>query len=570
MWAHAKARRRTARICPVGIRLRRSRWDLEVDVLSLGSGPGGLTAAIVAHDLGRKTAILEKAPKLGGVAGFSGGEVFHPNSREMRAAGLEDSEEAAREYFDFLSGGFNEAELTERLLTKRAEALEYLADRAGMPWHCVPNLPDYYYPYAPGSREEGRYLAAGLFDGSSLGEWQRRTLVSPHHPMGLLHEDLYRFGGLANVAHWDYELIAQRIEADQRSFGTGMMGYLIKAAVIDRGIPVHAEAPAQELLTDKQGRVIGVRAQRDGRDFLVRARQGVVMAIGGYDHNPAMARRFENMLEWKSACPPYVEGDNLVLGGEVGAALASVPPTNLAMLFGYHIPGEEQEGAPLYRTAWECGCPHAIVVNRQGDRFCDESFYKDAQTRQRYWDASTQSQPNWPAFLIFDSDYRARYPVGSFLPGQALPDALVERANTSRELAAKLGINPTGFEKALERFNAYAAKGEDPDFGRGRYPWATRLVGDPAYPNPNLGTVAKPPYYGLPLVPVGVGINSHGLRFDAHSRVVHVRGHAIPGLYVAGNSAALLDVGGGYQSGIANLRGLTWGYIAGRAAARER
>ena len=98
----------------------------------LGSGLGGVTAALVAHDLGYSTAVLEKDPKLGGVCSYSGGETFNPNNREMRAAGFEDSEEAAREYFDFVAAGFNEPELTDRLLACRHEALEYLTDHAGM------------------------------------------------------------------------------------------------------------------------------------------------------------------------------------------------------------------------------------------------------------------------------------------------------------------------------------------------------------------------------------------------------------------------------------------------------
>jgi succinate dehydrogenase/fumarate reductase flavoprotein subunit len=317
----------------------------------------------------------------------------------------------------------------------------------------------------------------------------------------------------------------------------------------------------------EDGAIVGVRAERDGRDLFVRARGGVVLAIGGYDLNKDMACMYENVHDWNSAAPPYLDGDHIVMGGEVGAALAAVPPTNLAMFFGYNIPGEEHDGKPLFRSCWECGCPHAILVNRDGERFCDESFYKDYQPRARSWDGRTQRMPNMPPFLIFDQNYRDRYPLGSFMPGMELPEELVTRADTPGELAEKLHIDPAGLERTLERFNAFAEKGEDPDFGSGTYPWTVRLVGDQSYPNPNIGPLDKAPYYGLALVPVGVGINSHGLRTDVHARVVHVRGHSIPGLYAVGNSAALLDLGGGYQSGTSNMRAITWGYIAGRHVA---
>jgi 3-oxosteroid 1-dehydrogenase len=172
--------------------------------------------------------------------------------------------------------------------------------------------------------------------------------------------------------------------------------------------------------------------------------------------------------------------------------------------------------------------------------------------------------------MVFDSNYRERYPVGSFVPGQDFPEGFVEVGSTPRELAAKLGIDPQGFEETLQHFNRHAEKGEDPDFGRGQYLWANRLCGDSSYPNPNLGPVDKAPYYGLRLTPIGVGINSHGLRFDREARAVHVRGHAIPGFYVVGNSAALLDIGGGYQSGMSNLRAITWAYIAAKHAAARK
>ena len=292
---------------------RRQRWDLEVDVLALGSGLGGLTAAIVAHDLGRKVAVLDKSPKLGGVCAYSGGETFNPNNRQMREAGVEDSEEAARRYVDFIAAGFNEPELTDRLMAMRNEAMDYLTDHAKMGWVTSPTQTDYYFPFAPGSHEGGRYLVMNLFSGAELGEWQARTHVSPHHPMGLLHTDLTRFGGLAKVKDWDYEMLAERVENDQRSFGTSMMGYLIKAAMIDRGIPAYVDTPARELITDDDGAVIGVRAEREGRDFFVRASQGVVMCIGGYDHNAEMATASRIRYEWESASSrPTSTGDNIM------------------------------------------------------------------------------------------------------------------------------------------------------------------------------------------------------------------------------------------------------------------
>jgi 3-oxosteroid 1-dehydrogenase len=257
----------------------------------------------------------------------------------------------------------------------------------------------------------------------------------------------------------------------------------------------------------------------------------------------------------------------MVLGGELGAQVAAVPPSNLGLFYGYNIPGEEQEGKPLWRGSWEGGFPHAIWVNRAGQRFGDESFYRDYLPKTRAWDGVKQTQPNFPPFLIFDSNFREKYPLGTFLPGQDIPEEVAARAGTLRELAQKLGIDGAGLEATVARFNAFAAEGVDKDFDRGTYPWAAMMTGDATRKNPNLGPLDKAPFYGLRLRVASVGINSAGLKTNGDAQVMHVRGRPIPGLYAVGNSAAPLDIGAGYQSGLSNLRGLVGGYLAGRHAA---
>jgi len=259
---------------------------------------------------------------------------------------------------------------------------------------------------------------------------------------------------------------------------------------------------------------------------------------------------------------PSVAGDAITMAGEIGAAIAAVPAHNLGLFFGYQIPGEEHDQKPLWRGSWEGGFPHAIWVNRAGHRFADESFYRDYLPKTRAWDGLKQEHPNFPPFLVFDSNYRSKYPLGTILPGQDFPSGLVETANTLRELAQRLGIDGEGLERSVARFNGFAEEGVDHDFRRGTYPWAAMMTGDRTRKNPNLGPLDRPPFHGLRLHVASVGINAAGLRTDADARVLHVRGRPIGGLYAAGNSAAPLDIGAGYQSGLSNLRGLVGGYRA--------
>jgi 3-oxosteroid 1-dehydrogenase len=544
-------------------------WDLEVDVVCAGSGLGSLTAAIVAHDHGLEVAVVEKAPKLGGVCAYSGGEVFVPCNHKMEQEGAPDSADAGMAYFRFLAGGYADPHLQKILFDTGRVAARYLEDRAGVRWKIINGFPDYHYPHAPGTIKHGRYLEVELFEGKQLGDWQTRTYSTPHMPLGITHDELFEWGGLSAIVKWDFAKMGARVAKDIRGFGPGMMGYVVKAAMIDRKIPAFVQCPVSELLSE-HGRVVGVRAERDGADFRIRARRGVVLAVGGYDWNEKLARYYEGLPEWKSMCQPSVSGDNVVLGGEVGAAFARVPSYNLGMFYGYRIPGEEHDGKPLFRASWEGGYPHAIWVNRAGKRFGDESFYRDYLPRTRVWDGLAQEHPNYPPFLIFDQNYRDKYAFATYLPGMDVPEAVLPRANTPEELAQKLGIDPTGLAASIERFNSFADGATDPDFGRGTYPWAAMMTGDRSRVNPNMGPLDKPPFYGVQLSPVGVGINSAGLETDERGRVMHVRGHAIEGLYACGNSAAALDTGAGYQSGLSNLRGMTWGYIAGNDLATAR
>ena len=543
-----------------------AKWDFEADVVALGSGIGGLAAAVTAHDHGASAIVLERADKVGGVTALSLGELWVAGNHHALALGVKDSPESGYRYLKRLSMDYGDDISILNLAVHGPVALEYFEDKMALKMRAIRNCPDYYYGLSNDSVAEGRMLEVLPFPAETLGSWQSRTRVSPLVPYGMTHEDMYGKGGSANMAKWDYNLMAERLTNDERCLGAGLAAYFVKGA-LDRSIPMHTGVNVEELIGDGS-RVVGVRAIRDGKDIFVKANRGVVVAVSSYEKNNKFNKTLGQQLKLQSMLFPTIDGGNFRLAGPVGARIAKVPDiTSL----GFHVPGEEQEtGELLWRNALQpIGLPHTIVVNRMGKRFGNEAFYRAILYAVDIIDGNTQTHPNFPCWAIFDSQARERYPFGSVMPGQDLPDGLGVKANSIVELAARIGVDANGLETTIAKFNTYCETSVDPEFQRGSHAWSTWMCGDPYHkPHPNLGPLLKPPFYAVELHRMGgSAIPSTGVVTDYHSRVIGWDDKPIEGLYAAGNSVARLETGAVMQSGISNARGMTHGYLAGRHAA---
>jgi 3-oxosteroid 1-dehydrogenase len=543
-----------------------TKWDLETDVIAVGSGGGGLAAAITAHDHGASTLVLERSEQLGGVTAYSMGEVWIPGNHLAVALGIKDPAESGFRYIKRLSVGYADESAILNQALHAPVALKYFADNIGLRMTVIRDCPDYYYPFSEDSVPEGRLLEVEPFAAEALGEWQSRTRVSPHVPYGMTHADIFHNGGTANMLKWDYSVMSERLGKDERCLGPGLAAYFVKG-VLDRRIPIHTGVDVQELIGDG-ARVVGVRAIKDGADFFVKANRGVVLAVSSYERNASFAKTLGPQIDPVSMVMPTVDGAHLRLAGPIGGRVARVPD---GTILGIHTPGEEQEGdLPLWRGALPfMGLPHTVVVNRAGKRFGDEAFYRSMSMALDIIDGATQTHPNFPCWTIFDSQARAKYPFGGVMPGQELPEGMSVQAESIGELARKIGVDVKGLEGTITRFNGYSEQGEDPEFGRGTRPWSVVMCGDPLQkPNPNLGGLLKPPFYAVAMQRMaGGGIASSGLLADHHCRVLGWDDKPIEGLYVAGNSMARTDNGAIMQSGVTNARGMTHGYLAGRHAA---
>lgn len=542
------------------------RWDLEADVVALGSGIGGLAAAITAYDEGASALVIERAEQVGGVTALSMGEVWVAGNHHAAALGIEDSPDSGFRYLQRLHMGYGSGAAILNMVVHARKALAWFEERIGLRMEVIRDCPDYYYGTTNDSVREGRMLECAPFPGASLGEWQAKTRLSPQMPYGLTHRDMFAAGGVANMMMWDFALMGERLANDERCLGPGLAAYFVKGA-LDRGIPLLTGTSAEELIGDGT-RVVGVRVVQDGKDLFVKANKGVVVAISSYEQNQDYNRTLSRQLEQGSMLFSGIDGAHFRFAGPLGARIASVPDiTSLGMT----VPGEEdEEGRPLWRSALPViGQPHTIVVNRKGERFGNEAFYRSFYYAIDRIDGGSQTHPNFPCWVVIDSQVLEKYPFASLTPGSDWPEGFGARADSLADLARQIGVDPAGLERTVAEFNINAERGEDPDFGRGSHPWSTWMCGDPFHkPSPVLGPLVKAPFYAVELKRMGgTAIPATGLLTDHHSRVVDWNDQPIPGLYAAGNSVARMETGAVMQSGISNARGMTHGWLAARHAA---
>ena len=406
----------------------------------------------------------------------------------------------------------------------------------------------------------GRTVEAELISGNELAEWRDRVLVPHDVPCFVTAEEQIAWGGINNASHWDADLVAERRSRDMRGKGLGLICQFV-AALRDRGVPM-LTGQAVERLAVHNGRVTGVLL---GSGELIEARRGVIIATGGYGADPQMSWEFEQLPgfehEESGLIPQSLTGDGIVLGAEIGGIVHKIE-NSLRVMLSYTIPAEAPGGTAtsVHAGIVELCSSHTLLVNRLGQRFADETFFQGIVPQLRLFDPERHQYPNLPAYLIFDAQYLERFSFANRPVGSPVPQT-VARADTLSDLAAMLSIEPGGLQKTVSRFNDFVARGSDEDFHRGEHQW--KLASRPQQGgNDSLGTVEKPPFYGIELHPAGG--SSVGLLTDAHARVKHQRRQPIPALYASGNAAAATEQGIGYQAGLSLAAAMTFSVLAVR------
>jgi len=529
------------------------------DLVVLGSGGAGCSAALAAASLGLSTCLLEKDDLLGGGTADSLGTIWIPGNSLAAAENLHDDLHRALNYARYVGGGQEVGENVEAYILQGPRVLDALL-ATGLGLQVAHGLPDYFYPAGPDSCGDGRRMIepAPITD-AQLGALAGRIRRSSHNVRGVSWSDGVRWGGFANRRNWPADEVQRREREGVLGCGEALIAQFVTAMQRSGRVDIRLGQQADGLFQEG-GAVRGVRLKSGA---VLRARKGVVLATGGYEGNPALVGQFEGFPAWMNPFGPRNTGDGLVWGSEIGGAVSRIGVNN-SFFIGAAIPGRPEaffsvglRGLPM---------PGAIAVNQKGARFGDETQFQDMVMAFQQYDRRSRRFTNVPAFMVFDDRFRSRYPVMDAPPGSpAHPD--IARADSLQALATGLGIDPEGLEATVTRFNRDVADGVDTEFGRGRSAFSRNNAGDAELgSNPQLAPLQTPPFYAVPLK-MG-GVCSAGLRTDATARVLDPRDRPIPGLYACGNTAAPSFLGVGYQGGSSIGAGIVFGYLAAEHAAR--
>ncbi|WP_082099064.1 FAD-binding protein [Demequina iriomotensis] len=547
-----------------------AQWDEEVDLLVVGTGAAAMSAAIAAADDGLDVLVVEGSDKWGGSTGMSGGGCWLPTHPGMKEIGVEDSEEAVLTYLDACVGTPEEVGPASSLARRQAfvrtaPVVHSWLEGHGMVWQTAEKYPD-YYPDLPGGIAGGRTVEPAPFDVKKFGDWWGRARFSMPAGLPLFAGDTYLLArawstpsGFVGGARMVFRTLGGLV-AGRRLTGLGasLSSRLMWIAKFEQGTEVRLETPLTDLVIE-DGACVGAVVTGPEGERRIRARVGVHLGAGGFDHNLEWRKEHQGIDVEHSSGNPYNTGTAIEIGRRHGADVAlmddawwgpSVAPTSTT---------------PAVFIVSERSMPHSIVVDQEGSRYVDESTSYVDFGHAMLERGLERTNHSW---MVLDVRFGRKYLNNAFLAGKKalFEEGVAVKADTLEELAEKMGVDKATFKASIQRFNAFARAGVDEDFGRGHDAY-DNYYGDPTHgPNPNLGEIAKGPFTAIKIVLGDLGTKG-GLLTDEHARVVSTSGAVIEGLYAAGNCSAA--VAGRTYPGAGSTLGpaLVFGYLAGRHAA---
>jgi succinate dehydrogenase/fumarate reductase flavoprotein subunit len=545
-------------------------FDAEYDLVVLGSGASGMTAALVAAIEGARVLVLESTARVGGTSARSSGTLWIPQAGDAAAAA----------YLDALVGDKADRRLRQVFLAAGPGLIAYLEKHAGFKFRRYTEHPDYRQEL-PGAANGMRPLEPPEFDGRLLRHeferiaWPIRELmlfggmmVTRGEAARLLRAGR-SFDGTLLGAQLMLRYLVDRLRYPRGTrlvLGNALVARLFKE-ILDRQVSVWCEALTERLIVDEG--VCGALVHRAGKPIKVRAHRGMVLAGGGFPASAALrAKYFRQPIARHTAASEGCIGDSLRLGQQAGGALGPSGEDNAFWFPGSVATRPDGTVAVYPHIVLDRAKPGLIAVGRSGQRFTDEAASYHEFTRAMY------RTSNVPAWLICDRRFVWKYGLGMIRPmalrlGRYLASGYLRAASGLEALAGAIGVDREGLLETVRRHNEFARTGTDADFGKGGNAY-DRANGDPARkPNPCLGPIERAPFYAVRVEPTPLG-TSLGLRTNMNAQVCDAAGNPIPGLYAVGNDMQSV-MGGEYPGAGAQLGpGMTFGYLAALHAVRSR
>lgn len=556
-------------------------FDTTVDVLVVGSGGGGMTAALTAEAAGLDALVVEKSAHFGGSTALSGGGIWVPGAPSQRKEGYVPDPDAGFEYLRTITDGLVSDARLRQYVDKSPKMMEFLEGRSRwLEFVWKPGYAD-YYPELPGGSELGSTINVPAIDLRKLGD-EEQNLLKPLAlaPKGiwfapkdlrLFYQVRQNWRGKAVLVKLIWRMFRARVFGDRMAAIGQSLAARLRLAMKERGVPLWLNSPMTELITDVDGTVVGAVVERDGKQQRIGARGGVILATGGFDHDMEWRRQHLPVLEkdWSFGNPASM-GDGIRAGEKVGGSTDLLDEA-------WWFPAMCWPDGRLQFMLNERMMPAQFVVNGDGERFINEAApYMDfAHAMIKGHESGVAHIPCW---LITDIRSFHRYVVGGHLPipkvpfapvptGWKVPKAwldsgIVKEGASFEQLAEKIGVPPAQLRKTADRFNELAHKGHDDDFNRGDSKY-DNYYGDPTLPNPNLYPLGKPPYYAFQIILGDLG-TSGGLRTDEYARVLRTDDEPVKGLYAVGNTSAAV-MGRSYAGAGATIGpAMTFGYVAAK------
>lgn len=560
--------------------------QVNCDVLVVGSGVAGMSAAITAASRGLKVIVVEKAPYYGGTTARSGGWLWIPNTQMAKNLGHHEEPDQARTYIQNQAGpNFDDARVSA-FLRHGPDAVDFFISKTSVQFDMPLTFPD-YHAEAPGAAQGGRSFVTRPMDARELGPLLKS--LGPVLPeltvfgltIGSGKEIIHFMRASRSMESAWY--VAKRLTKhfiEVLKYGRGMtltngnaLAARLAKSAADLSVQTWVSSPALQLLRDG-ARVTGALVERQGQRVQIQARCGVVLASGGFPHDKERQQKHyphvrRGQQHW-TPTPATNTGDGARMAESVGGVFDDTLLQAAAWTPMSLVPRKDGTTGIMPHFI-DRAKPGVIAVNQDGKRFTNEanSYHDVVQAIVE----SSVGKAESACWLLADHRAIRRYGLGFVKPfpmpmGQHLRNGYLKKGNTIADLARQIGVDAGVLEDTIKRYNEQAQYGRDPEFGRGSKAY-NRYQGDALHgPNPCVEPLKSGPFYAIKLVPGDLG-SFMGIKTNEHAQVITAEGKPIPGLYAAGNDAASI-MGGEYTgAGITLGPGLTFGFIAANHLANQ-